>query len=142
MISFLPRTSSSTANEQELERTMKRPVHEDGCGTRLRPLTRVGPKQLIAIANKPNIPNYFEDLREAGIADIGIILGNVMPEKVQELLGGGSKLGVKREVKDVKVIAASGSGRRFKMLEQLFCSCARIHCLGVCSARKEESLKL
>ena len=68
---------------------MKRPVHEDGCGIRLRPLTHAGPKQLITIANKPNIPYYFEDLREAGIADIGIILGNVMPEKVREFLGNG-----------------------------------------------------
>ena len=66
-----------------------------GYGTRLRPLTHTGPKQLIPIANKPNIQYCIEDLREAGIADIGIILGNVMPEKVQEFLGDGSKFGVK-----------------------------------------------
>jgi dTDP-glucose pyrophosphorylase len=33
-------------------------------------------------ANKPNIRYCIEDLRDAGITDIGIILGNVMPEKV------------------------------------------------------------
>jgi len=33
----------------------------------------------------------IEDLRNAGITDIGIVLGNVMPEKVQELLGDGWK---------------------------------------------------
>ena len=59
------------------------------CGTHLHPLTHTAPKLLILIANKPNIPSYFEDLREAGIADIGIILGNVMPEKVQEFRGDG-----------------------------------------------------
>jgi len=58
-------------------------------------LTHTGPKQLIPIANKPNILYCIEDLRDAGITDIGIILGNVMPEKVQEFLGDGSKFGVK-----------------------------------------------
>jgi len=74
---------------------MKGLVLSGGYGTRLRPLTHTGPKQLIPIANKPNILYCIEDLREAGITDIGIILGNVMPEKVQEFLGDGSKFGVK-----------------------------------------------
>jgi len=74
---------------------MKGLVLSGGYGTRLRPLTHTGPKQLIPIANKPNILYCIEDLRDAGITDIGIILGNVMPEKVQEFLGDGSKFGVK-----------------------------------------------
>jgi glucose-1-phosphate thymidylyltransferase len=74
---------------------MKGLVLSGGYGTRLRPLTHTGPKQLIPIANKPNILYCIEDLRNAGITDIGIILGNVMPEKVQEFLGNGSKFGVK-----------------------------------------------
>ena len=74
---------------------MKGLVLSGGYGTRLRPLTHTGPKQLIPIANKPNIQYCIEDLRDAGITDIGIILGNVMPEKVQEFLGDGSKFGVK-----------------------------------------------
>ncbi|MCU0853242.1 MAG: glucose-1-phosphate thymidylyltransferase [Thermoplasmata archaeon] len=74
---------------------MKGLVLSGGYGTRLRPLTHTGPKQLIPIANKPNILYCIEDLRDAGITDIGIILGNVMPEKVQEFLGDGSKFGVR-----------------------------------------------
>ena len=74
---------------------MKGLVLSGGYGTRLRPLTHAGPKQLIPIANKPNILYCIEDLREAGITEIGIILGNVMPEKVEEFLGDGSKFGVK-----------------------------------------------
>jgi glucose-1-phosphate thymidylyltransferase len=66
-----------------------------GHGTRLRPLTHTGPKQLIPIANKANILYCLEDLRDAGIKDVGIILGDNMPEKVKELLGNGSKWGVK-----------------------------------------------
>lgn len=74
---------------------MKGLVLSGGYGTRLRPLTHTGPKQLIPIANKPNIQYCIEDLRDAGITDIGIILGNVMPEKVQEYLSDGSRFGVK-----------------------------------------------
>src|SRR3989475_11250471 len=73
---------------------MKGVVLTGGHGTRLRPLTHTGPKQLIPIANKPNVLYCIEDLRDAGITDIGIILGDNMPEKVRDLLGDGSKFGV------------------------------------------------
>jgi glucose-1-phosphate thymidylyltransferase len=74
---------------------MKGVILAGGSGTRLRPLSYTGPKQLIPIANKPNIVYCIDDLREAGITDIGVILGNNMPEKVRELLGDGAKYGVK-----------------------------------------------
>ncbi len=73
---------------------MKGLILAGGSGTRLRPLTHTGPKQLIPIANKPNILYCLEDLRDAGITKIGVILGNNMPEKVQEMLGDGSSFGV------------------------------------------------
>jgi len=74
---------------------MKGLILAGGSGTRLRPLTHTGPKQLIPIANKPNILYCLEDLRDAGITDIGVILGNNMPEKVRELLKDGSDFGVR-----------------------------------------------
>ena len=74
---------------------MKGLILSGGHGTRLRPLTHTGPKQLIPLANKPNILYCLEDLRDAGITDIGVILGDIMPEKVRELLGDGSAYGVK-----------------------------------------------
>ncbi|MDD1767210.1 MAG: glucose-1-phosphate thymidylyltransferase, partial [Methanomassiliicoccales archaeon] len=74
---------------------MKGLILAGGSGTRLRPLTHTGPKQLIPIANKPNILYCLEDLRDAGIVDIGVILGNNMPEKVRDLLGDGSQYGVR-----------------------------------------------
>lgn len=74
---------------------MKGLILAGGYGTKLRPLTHTGPKQLIPIANKPNILYCLEDLKEVGIKDIGVILGNIMPEKVKEFLGDGSKYGVK-----------------------------------------------
>ncbi|HEX9709592.1 MAG TPA: glucose-1-phosphate thymidylyltransferase [Candidatus Thermoplasmatota archaeon] len=63
-------------------------------GTRLRPLSYTGPKQLLPIANKPNIVYCVEDLRDAGAKQIAVILGNNNPEKVRELLGDGSRYGV------------------------------------------------
>jgi len=62
-----------------------------GHGTRLRPLTHTGPKQLIPVANKPISQYVLEDLIEAGISDIAILLGNTYPEKVKEHYGDGSK---------------------------------------------------
>ncbi|MFQ6013518.1 MAG: sugar nucleotidyltransferase, partial [Thermoplasmata archaeon] len=74
---------------------MKGVVLSGGHGTRLRPLTHTGPKQLIPIANKPNILYCLEDLREAGITDIGVILGDIMPERVREALGDGTEWGLR-----------------------------------------------
>ena len=74
---------------------MKGIILSGGHGTRLRPLTHTGPKQLIPIANKPVIEYAIEDLRDAGIVDIGIILGTNMPNKIKDALGDGSQLGVK-----------------------------------------------
>lgn len=74
---------------------MKGLILAGGSGTRLRPLTHTGPKQLIPIANKPNILYCLEDLREAGITDLGVILGDNQPEKVRELLKDGADFGVR-----------------------------------------------
>ncbi len=73
---------------------MKGIILHGGHGTRLRPLTHTGPKQLLPIANKPMSQYALEDLREAGITDIGIIIGDVYPEKVKEFYGNGEKFGV------------------------------------------------
>ena len=73
---------------------MKGIILHGGHGTRLRPLTHTGPKQLLKIANKPMSQYVLEDLREAGITDIAIIIGDVYPEKVKEFYGNGEKFSV------------------------------------------------
>jgi len=73
---------------------MKGVILHGGHGTRLRPLTHTGPKQLLPITNKPMSQYALEDLREAGITDIAIIIGDVYPEKVKEYYGDGKKFGV------------------------------------------------
>ena len=65
-----------------------------GHGTRLRPLTYTGNKHMLPIANKPMLLYGLDHLRNAGIKEIGIILGPVR-EGVIENIGDGSKFGIK-----------------------------------------------
>ena len=66
-----------------------------GHGTRLRPLTHTGPKQLLPIANKPMSQYCLESLVNAGISEIAIIIGGTGSNKVQEYYGNGEKFGAK-----------------------------------------------
>lgn len=74
-------------------KTIKGLILAGGLGKRLRPLTHTGPKQLIPIANKPGLHYCIEDLVNAGIRDIGIIVGYTEKRinKIKEAVGDGSK---------------------------------------------------
>jgi glucose-1-phosphate thymidylyltransferase len=74
---------------------MKGIILHGGHGTRLRPLTHTGPKQLLPIANKPMSHYCVETLIQAGISEIVFIVGGVGAEKVKEYYGNGEKFGVK-----------------------------------------------
>ena len=74
---------------------MKGVVLHGGFGSKLRPLTHTGPKQLIPVANKPISQYVLEDLRNSGVTEIAIVLGNIHPEKVKEHYGSGQKISVK-----------------------------------------------
>jgi len=73
---------------------MKGIILHGGHGTRLRPLTHTGPKQLLPIANKPMSQYCIESIREAGITDIAIIIGGLGANKVREYYGSGENFGV------------------------------------------------
>ena len=70
---------------------MKGIILHGGHGTRLRPLTHTGPKQLLPSANKPMSQYCLEALKNAGIDEIAIIIGGVASYKVQEYYEDGEK---------------------------------------------------
>jgi len=76
---------------------MKGIILHGGHGTRLRPLTHTGPKQLLPIANKPMSEYCVDSLKNSGITDIGIVIGGVGSNKVREYYGNGSTFGVNIE---------------------------------------------
>jgi len=74
---------------------MKGIILHGGHGTRLRPLTHTGPKQLLPIANKPMSEYCLNSIKETGITDIAIIIGGLGSKKVKEYYGNGENFGVK-----------------------------------------------
>ena len=74
---------------------MKGIILHGGHGTRLRPLTHTGPKQLLPIANKPMSQYCLESIRSTGIKDVAIIVGGIGSNRVREYYKDGQDFGVK-----------------------------------------------
>jgi len=73
---------------------MKGLILSGGKGTRLRPLTFTQAKQLVPVANKPVLFYGIEALKEAGIQEIGIVVGDTKDE-IKEAVGDGTIWGIK-----------------------------------------------
>jgi glucose-1-phosphate thymidylyltransferase len=69
-------------------------VLSGGRGTRLRPITHTSAKQLVPIANKPILFYGLEAIREAGIVDVGIVVGDTAKE-IEQAVGDGSAFGLR-----------------------------------------------
>jgi glucose-1-phosphate thymidylyltransferase len=61
-----------------------------GRGTRLYPITYTSAKQLVPVANKPVLFRVIEAIRDAGIDDIGIVVGDTA-EEIKRAAGRGGR---------------------------------------------------
>jgi glucose-1-phosphate thymidylyltransferase len=72
---------------------MKALVLAGGSGSRLRPITHTSAKQLLPVANKPVLFYGLEAIRDAGITDVGIVVGDTAPA-IRDAVGDGSAFGL------------------------------------------------
>jgi len=75
---------------------MKAVVLAAGEGKRMRPLTFTRPKFMIPLAGKPILEHVIDNLREAGVTEIVLVV-KYMKEMVEEYFGDGSNFGVSIE---------------------------------------------
>jgi glucose-1-phosphate thymidylyltransferase len=72
---------------------MKALVLSGGAGSRLRPITHTSAKQLVPVANKPVLFYGLEAIRDAGITEAGIVVGETEPA-IREAVGDGGAFGL------------------------------------------------
>jgi glucose-1-phosphate thymidylyltransferase len=68
-------------------------VLSGGSGSRLRPITHTSAKQLVPVANKPVLFYGLEAIRDAGITDVGIVVGETEPA-IRDAVGDGGAFGL------------------------------------------------
>lgn len=71
---------------------MKGLILAGGTGSRLRPLTYTGAKQLLPVGNRPILFYTVDDMVRAGVRDIGVVVGDT-GHLIEAALGNGDRFG-------------------------------------------------
>lgn len=73
---------------------MKALVLSGGTGVRLRPFSYSMPKQLIPVAGKPILEHVLDNVRQAGVEEVGIVVGDTGPA-IADVIGDGTRFGLR-----------------------------------------------
>src|SRR3990170_2922090 len=96
-------------------RALKGLILSGGKGSRLRPFTYTGAKQLVPIANKPILFYALESLAEASVRQVGIVVGDTR-DQVAAAVGDGARFGL--EVTYIDQLSPLGIAHAVKISEE------------------------
>ena len=90
LLGFMPKSSVIYLYGRRF--AVKGLILSGGTGSRLRPLTYTGAKQLLPVGNRPILFYAIDDMVRAGVKDIGVVVGDTAAS-IQAALGDGSQFG-------------------------------------------------